>query len=287
MKVVYQRIVSDEGSSFVFLDKKARYFRGAYHFHPEYEITMITAGRGMRVVGDSLAEFAPGDLVLLGSNLPHQYMSDATGPAGARAFVIQFAREFLGRALTDTPELSAVARFLNDAARGFVFGAETARQAAAILKATRPRQGLARLLGLLELLRLLEAAPDKRPLCPAAYAPDVDTHESQRVNRALSHIHQNYDKPITLADLAAQMKVSRATCNRLFRKSVGQSCKSFLIKVRLSHACRMLLQTDRSIIDISGRCGFANLSNFNRQFKALKGESPRDFRKKSQDASSR
>src|SRR5581483_4015571 len=90
VKVVYQRIVSDEGSSFVFLDKKARHFRGAYHFHPEYEITMITAGRGMRVVGDSLAEFGPGDLVLMGSNLPHQYVSDSGEPAGARAFVIQF-----------------------------------------------------------------------------------------------------------------------------------------------------------------------------------------------------
>jgi AraC-like DNA-binding protein len=79
------------------------------------------------------------------------------------------------------------------------------------------------------------------------------------------------------------MKVSRATCNRLFRKSVGQSCKSFLIKVRISHASRMLLETDRNIIDISWRCGFSNLSNFNRQFKALKGASPRQFRRKSRE----
>lgn len=280
MKVIFQKVISQEGSSFATTDKKARLFRGSYHFHPEYEITLITEGTGVRLVGDNISEFAPGDLVLLGSNLPHQFMSDARAkPARARAFVIHFLDTSLGQGLEQLPEMNSVAQLLEASATGLVFDQTVANEVQQIMKRLFRREGLPRLICLLELLNVLAAAKDRRAICSVGYERNINAHESQKINRALKLIHEKFDQPLALLDVARSLNVSRATCKRLFRKSLGKSFKEFLIEVRISHVAKLLLETDRTVLDIATQCGFANLSNFNRQFRELKSQTPREFRR--------
>jgi AraC-like DNA-binding protein len=280
VKVIFQKIVSEEGSSFALLDRRARQFRGSYHFHPEHEITLIIEGMGGRLVGDHIGNFAPGDLVLLGANLPHQFVSEArTKPPRARAFVIQFSEGLLGRALGQLPELGGVARLLDSSARGLTFGRVTSQAAQQIMQRLFRREGLLRFVCLLELLHVLATAKDKRAISSASYQPNAAAHENQKINRALKFIRERLEQPLTLSEMADFLNVSRATCNRLFRKSLGKSFKKFLIEMRISHSSKLLLATDCTVLDIANQCGFVNLSNFNRHFKRLKRRTPKEFRR--------
>ena len=280
MKIVYEKIVPGPGNSFAILDKRAAAFDGRFHFHPEVEITLIESSSGRRVVGDSIEPFASGDLVLLGENLPHQYVSDpAAREVLAVAKVIQFRSDFLGGdAWLELPEFRRVAQMLQRATRGLRFGASTTADAAQLIRHLFVASEVKRLALLLELLDVLARDSSAAPIASAGYLSKINTREGDAIDSALEYLNTNYTEPITLEDLSRHLHVSPATCNRLLQKSIGRSFKTALIEIRVSHACRLLLESDQPILDIAYASGFANLSNFNRRFKELKGRSPREYR---------
>ena len=278
MKISFEKVISDSGSSFAVREKRERGFKGIYHFHPEIELTRILQGAGVRLVGDDLSPSREGDLVLIGANLPHRYTSDSGGDLWSRARVIQFAEDSLGGGVLHAPECVEIARMLEKASRGLCFREETVLNADRFLQRIFSTDGFDRLASLLELLHVLAISGQGNPVSSAGYISNLNTFESDKVNLALDHIHQHMQEPLTMDQMAACLKVSPATCNRLFRKSLGKPFKAFLLEVRISHACKLLLETDATIISIAHDCGFSNLSNFNRQFKAHKGKPPREFR---------
>ena len=279
MKIVFEKIVRKAGSSFAILEKRAAVFDGRYHFHPEIEITLIENGSGRRVVGDSIEPFAPGDLVLLGANLPHQYVSDPAndGDRPAVAKVIQFPGDILGDALQRLPEFKGVAALLQQSTRGLKFAGEIdePRQLIAELFAA---SGSKRLLLLLELLDALSRHSVAAPIASSGYLSRISSREGDTIDNALRYLNRSFAEPVTLKELCRYLHVSPATCNRLFQKSIGRSFKTALIELRISHACRMLLETDQSVLDVAYASGFTNLSNFNRRFKETKGCTPREYR---------
>lgn len=280
MKIVFEKIVPKAGSSFAILDKRAPAFDGRFHFHPEIEVTLIESSAGRRVVGDSIEPFGPGDLVLLGENLPHQYISDPTSrdvPAVAK--VIQFRSDFLGEAWLGLPEFRHVAAMLDErAARGLTFDAETTGRASQLIEHLFAAADVKRLTLLLELLDVLARDARAAPIASAGYLSKINTREGDAIDRALEYLNTNYTEAIALEDLSRHLHVSPATCNRLLQKSIGRSFKTALIEIRISHACRLLLETDQSIVQVAYASGFTNLSNFNRRFKELKGHSPKAYR---------
>ena len=98
-----------------------------WHFHPEYEIHLIVATTGKMFVGDHISSFAPGNLVLLGPNLPHNWVSDV--PEGEtveqRNLVLQFGQEFVAHCMESFPEWRQVEGLLTASRRGVLFGAQT------------------------------------------------------------------------------------------------------------------------------------------------------------------
>jgi AraC-like DNA-binding protein len=283
MKVVYEKVVPPADGSFAIVDKRARAFDGKYHFHPEIEITLIERGVGRRVVGDNIDAFARGDLVLLGSNLPHQYVTEPQSPPQpdtpvAAAKVIQFRPDLFHDALLRLPEFARVAAMLKRAARGLCFGDETAERSRQIIVRLFAARGSQRLLLLLELLDTLSLDARAAPIASAGYSTNITPREGDLTDRALQYLGRRYAEPVTLAHLCDHLHVAPATCTRLLRKSVGRSFKTLLHEIRISHACRMLLETSRPISDAAYASGFQNLSNFNRHFKKLKGCTPRGYR---------
>jgi AraC-like DNA-binding protein len=279
MRIVFEKIVPDAGKSFAILDKRAPAFDGRFHFHPEVELTLIESSSGRRVVGDSIEPFLPGDLVLLGENLPHQYVSDPTSDAApAVAKVIQFRTDFLGDAWLDLSEFRRVSSMLKQASRGLKFSADTTSEAAHLIAHLFAASDVKRLTLLLELLDVLSRDGRAAPIASAGYLSKINTREGDAIDRALEYLNTNYTEPITLEDLSSHLHVSPATCNRLLQKSIGRSFKTALIEIRISHACRLLLESDQSIVQVAFASGFTNLSNFNRRFKELKGHSPKAYR---------
>jgi len=278
MKIVLERIVPKDDSSFAILDKRAPRFDGRFHFHPEFEITLIESSSGRRVVGDSIERFTPGDLVLLGENLPHQYASDSTSRQKlARAKVIQFRREGLGEVFR-LAEFKQVAYLLERSNRGLRFSQHTTEAARPIIAQMFDAAGLNRWLSLLELLHVLSGDGGVAPIASAGYSSNLNSREGAKIDKALRYLNQTYHEPVTARDICGHLHVSPATCNRLFQKSVGRSFKTALIEMRISHACRLLLESERPIVDIAYASGFTNLSNFNRRFKEMKGQTPRAYR---------
>jgi len=281
MKIVFEKIVPAAGSSFAILDKRAPAFDGRFHFHPELEITLIESSSGRRVVGDSVESFEPGDLVLLGENLPHQYVSNTTStsePDAARAKVIQFRRNVLGEAWLEVPEFNRIDSLLSRATRGLKFSPLTTEPARQLIARLFTASETMRLILLLELLDVVSQDGAAALIASPGYVSKINVREGDAIDSALQFLNSNFEQPVTLDELARYLHVSPATCNRLLQKSIGRSFKTALIEIRISHACRLLLETNQSILQIAYASGFTNLSNFNRRFKEMKGISPKAYR---------
>ena len=277
-KASYEKVETSPGRSFAFRTFDLPAFDSPWHFHPEFELTLVTGGTGRRFVADHIAEYGPGDLVLLGPDLPHFWYTESSGEDRSKSLVVQFLPGFLGAGFLDLPEMDAINGLLANASRGLRFTGRTQERAAAILTkmATRSPQG--QLLGLLQALDVLSRSLDVEILATEGFAPTLDTRTEERINRCQSYIFEHLDEPFRLDDVAAHMSMSPSAFSRYFKRTMGKTFSHFVNELRVGKACRTLLETDRPIADIAYKSGFNNLSNFNRRFKELRGVSPRRFR---------
>lgn len=251
-----------------------------WHFHPEYEIHHVVATQGHYFVGDYIGNFEPGNLVLTGPNLPHNWVShlapDASVPLRCR--VLQFSAEFIADAMALLPELSACQNMLEASRRGVLFSAATADLAAPMLAELVTAQGIRRIEVFLGLLGVLSRA-EATTLTSTNYLPDPSGFMSTGINEALAYINANLTEPFTEGDLAAIAGLSPSAFSRSFRRHTGQALVKYVNRLRINLACQLLMGKDEmKITDVCFSSGFNNISNFNRQFQAQKGMTPSRFR---------
>ena len=274
----FEKVEPSPGRSFAYREFDLPAFDSPWHFHPEYELTLVTSGAGRRFVGDHIAEFRPGDLVLLGPGLPHFWHSEAPAEERSQSLVIQFLPGFLGDGFLQLPELDAVKGLLAHASRGLHFKGRTQARASEILKTMATRSPQGQLFGLLEALDVLSRSLDVEVLATEGFAPALDTRTEGRINRCQSYIFEHLDEQIRLNDVAVHMNMSPSAFSRFFKRTIGKTFSRFVNELRVGMACRTLMESDRPIAEIAFRSGFNNLSNFNRRFRELRGMSPRRFR---------
>ncbi|GAA4439929.1 AraC family transcriptional regulator [Ravibacter arvi] len=256
-------------------------FPGLWHYHPEFELTLILKGAGTRFVGDHVESFEAGDLVLIGKNLAHTWRSD-TAPDGlpggpAEALVTHFREEFLGSAFFDIPEMLAVRGLLNRSARGLkVTGAVRARLTAE-LKLLQDFSGAAKLLKLLHLLVLLSESDELTTLASEGFCQGTSDSDSDRINKVYAYIMNNFQQQIRLADVAEMAHMSPTAFSRYFTQRTRKPFSQFLIEKKVGYACRLLMSARFSILQICYECGFQNVSSFNKQFKKITGVTPRQY----------
>lgn len=267
-------------ASFVAFERTDARFDFHWHYHPEFELTYIVDSQGQRLVGDHVARYRPGDLVFLGANLPHTWASE--GPArrhGHRAIVVQFRAEVVPSALRALSEFQAVAELLGRANRGLHFSAAAASGITRDLRRLLTLRGLPAWTTLLGLLERLAAAP-ARPLASLRFTPELPLTQQACLQRALAHVETRGDSPLSLGAVARAAGVSPATLARLFRRMLGRSFVDYVTELRIGRVCRQLMDTELGVAEIAYACGFNNLANFNRRFRALKGTTPSAFRRR-------
>jgi len=255
-----------------------------WHFHPEYEIHLITATSGRAFVGDHIGTFRPGNLVLTGPNLPHNWISDV--PAGTevsqRCLVLQFTAAFACGLTALMPEIAFLDGLLAEASRGVEFMPATGDAARPIMDELLAAAGGRRLELLFALLGLLQADRGRRPLASAGYraipAGTPGNTMDQPLNHVLAHISRNLGNDLRESDLAALSGYSRSAFCRAFQRHTGMGFVAYVNSLRIARACELLIGVERRIVDICFEVGFGNLSNFNRQFLAQKSMSPSAFR---------
>jgi len=250
-----------------------------WHFHPEIEFALVRKNAGYRVVGDHVTNLQAGDLVLIGSGLPHVFYHDKDTGA-ADALIIQFNANFAGESLFQHPDFQPIQRLFKRAARGLKIGGALRVEIAQQLE-TLPSLGpLRRIAKLLEILDNLAAAKGLVPLCAPSYVAPLDLRDQDRVGRVMQFIHARIRKTIKRSDVAEVAALSEGAFSRFFRKCTGRTLPMYLNEIRLGRAARLLLDTDLRVSDVASESGFTNLSNFNRRFFAWKQMTPVVFRGK-------
>ncbi|TPW30338.1 helix-turn-helix domain-containing protein [Pararhizobium mangrovi] len=269
------------GESFTAWAHGYPYHTVRWHFHPEYELHLVTETTGRYFIGDFIGEFQPGNLVLTGPNLPHNWVSMV--PEGTsvkrRCVVLQFTERFIDSTIRVLPELAAFEMLLAESRHGVLFTPETAKKVQPIFLELLEAQGTRRIMLFMTLVDVLARSSGRELLASSNYLPDPSGFMSAATNRALAYIRENLTEPFTEADLAEIAGMSRSAFSRSFRRHTGFSLVRYVNRLRINLACQLLMNgEDRPITEICYAVGFNNLSNFNRQFLAQKGMPPSRFR---------
>ena len=258
-----------------------------WNYHPEYELHLIRKGTGKFIVGDHIGTFEAGHLALVGSGLPHDWVSDLE-PGEVlqrRDALIQFDGKWVEQAASILPEMAEVKPLLEQSSRGIEFLGRSARAAAASLEAMGTSTGLQRLHHLFDVLAILSRAPqeERRYLADEWFRPQLDGQAAAVVDIVLEYVFSNHAGSVRMSEAAALVGMSEPTFSKYFKRATGQNFSDLVRKLRLAHARRLLERSDKSISDVCYEVGFTNLSNFNRHFRNDAGETPRDYRQRVQN----
>ncbi|TWT74526.1 Transposon Tn10 TetD protein [Posidoniimonas polymericola] len=285
MKPAFEKLISPEGCSIRCSQGLAvKKSENRWHYHPEIELTLIERGTGTRLVGDHVESYGVGDMVLLGSNLPHHWAvveprkQDYTIH---RAMVVQFSPSLFSEAFVAVPEMQPVGELLDRAKRGIRITGKARRNVARMMTEMRDQTASDRFISLLRCLFYVASIEETTLLASESYSPVWRTKAESRLNDILTYIHVNLADPdLTQNELADLAGMTPSAFSRFFRKATQRTVISYINEKRISLACRMLLERERSVLDISLEVGYDTVSYFNRRFRQVKGMTPREFRER-------
>lgn len=248
-----------------------------WHYHVEMELTLFTAGEGTRFVGDDIAPFTSGDLVLLGEKLPHYWHTHGASSGISVQWSFPKTHSFWA-----FPENLALASLFKSAARGLRYTGSTAAALAARLHEIAGTGGTDQLGLLLRTFALLADSPerDRRLLSARAFSLPTASAHQQAIAEAVRHLLANFREPIRLDELLQITAMSKPTFSRQFKKHSGKTFSDFVTHLRLQAAGRELFESDGSILEIAFACGFAQVSFFNRIFRRVLRCTPTQYRTK-------
>ncbi len=253
------------------------YFEFYWHFHPEYELTLILNGKGNRIVGNNMESFESGDFVLLGPNLSHVWVSDEKEVGPCEALVIQFPEAFLENLLR-FPEWNGLHHLQGKAGKGLSYANLSENECKQLRDKMKDLVESNLLSSLIELLCQL-CTKEGISLSTDAFSSQKPLKDSTRLHAVLQFIQMHYLQPVTLKNVAAWIHLSESAFSKFFRREMGKPYTSYLNELRIAHASRLLIETDHSISSIAHASGFENLSYFNRVFLQQKNITPKAFRK--------
>ena len=277
-KPTFELIPQPQTESFAVREFLLPRFTSPWHLHPEIELTLILSGCGTRFVGDSVVAFRPGDLALIGSNVPHYWRCADHLKTKAHSVVIQFREDCLGVEFFHRPEMSEVLSLLNKAKRGITFPAEARKDASEGMKALLKLTGAARVSAFVSILACLARARKGTLLSGDSFLTSADFPGHDHIHRACRYVFENLVTPITLRQAAKAAALTPEALCRLFKRSTGHTFFDFVNNARIGHACVQLIETDNTICEIAFASGFNTLANFNRRFRERKHTTPRAFR---------
>jgi len=285
MKAVEYRLPQEIDKSFIVFEQKGSYFPYPWHYHPEYELVLITKSTGRRMVGDHIGYFQDGDLVFMGPVLPHVWVNDkeyVTGQVNspAEAIVIQFVEDFLGDFFLKIPEIEVFKKFLKMSKRGIAIKGKAREKINDLMSQMLFQNGLQRLSTLFTIFDILSNCSEYELLASPNYEQSVQlTNCSDRFSKITEYIMNNFTNDITLPEIAAVANMGiTAFCN-FFKQHHKITFVEYLNIVKIGHACKLLSEKDENVVGAAYHSGYNTLANFNRQFKKIKNMTPSEYRK--------
>jgi AraC-like DNA-binding protein len=275
-----EHVRADHGSSFRVWESRLPRFPFNWHHHRDLELTWISRGRGMRLVGDAVEAFCDGDLCLIGPDLPHTWYSSGPELGPVSAWIAQFPPELFD-GLASRPELRPLRALLTRAQRGVRIEGVARERAAAEMRelATLSPASPRRLAQLMRLLAgLAERLGDCRVLSRSEVAEQPSALARKRIAAAVAYAETHWRGRLSQRHAARLVGLSPSAFAQVFRRWTGRTFTGYVGELRLGGVSRALSGTTRPIAEIAFACGFGNLANFNRRFRAAHGMSPRAYR---------
>ena len=282
MKAEYRSISPSPGSSFKTTLFEGKEFIASWHFHPQYELTYILGSSGIRYVGDNMGNFEYGDLVLVGSNLPHCWKTIGEQKEEVRCIIVQWDEKMLEDWL-EKKEFQHIKQLLALASRGIRFDFETALKVENRLLALVDLLPFERLLSFLQILQELAVNANHHFLAGEGFTTNLTIKESERVNLIYNYVKEYYNQQISLDDVSKKIAMNKESFCRFFKKTFRKSFFEFINEYKISIATKMLINTDLTASEIGYEVGYNNLSFFNRQFNKFVKMSPSKYRKMYRD----
>jgi len=268
-------------SSFIYINWECNYFDKAWHFHKEYELVLIDKTEGTRFIGDQVSLIKESDLVLIGPNIPHLYRNTEnyyqTNGLIAKSSFIHFTDDFLGDPFFDLPEMKLVRRLLDKSALALEINGKSNTYVKARLQEMNSESPARRLLKLLDILIFLSTSKDLTPVLSSAFTAN-NSNDTDKIDTVFQFILKNYKNEIYIEEIAEKLNMSIASFSRYFKHHTRKTFSNYVTEIRISHACRLLMEGNFSISEICYQSGFENLSNFYRHFKKHTGLIPKDYR---------
>ena len=286
MKPRFEKINKPEDQSFYLEEVIKPYFTDLWHFHPEIEILYVREGSGSKYVGDSINSFYPGDIVIIGSDTPHVHVCNSDylsieNKLRSSAICIQFMENIFGKSLPDIPELYKINEFLNESKRGIQFVNKTRDVLIKHIEGLLYLKGMQRLIGLLTILDIMSTSNDIKYLSSPDYKPMIiNSEDKYRMETIFRYVIQKYPNKIFLEEIASLVNLTPHSFCRYFKSRTTKVFSSFVNEVRIGNSCKMLIENKYTISQVCFKSGFNYLSNFNRQFKKIKGITPSEFQYK-------
>lgn len=272
-------ITPSYGSSFSFTKYEASTNAKSHvwHYHPEIELVYIKGGSGKRQIGSHISYFTDGDLILIGSNLPHcGFTNNQTG--NLSEIVVQLKPDFLGESFFDIPEMSGVKSLLQQAKAGIAFSGESKHKIGALMDQMHEASSFERLLMLCEVLNNMSLSKEYQVLNASGMSLELQVQDNDRINVVFNYVKDHFQEPIALEEVAELVSMTIPSFCRYFKKITNKTFTTFVNEYRIVHASKLLAEKPISINEVCFESGFNNFSHFNKSFKAYTGKSASQYR---------
>ncbi len=282
MKPALEHLPRERNQSFVVKDFDYSFYPTPWHYHPEYEIVLVTESTGKRIIGDHLSHFRPGNLAFIGPNLPHHYRNDDKylepgSSLRARSIVIHFTETSLGEDFMVLPESRRIGKLFERAVGGLDVGGATQRKVSRKLHDILQLSGMRRWLCLVDILQDLAESKSLTPITRSSFVGH-NPKESSRLSEVFDWIHAHFGNDIRLREAAAIAGMQENAFSRFFALRTRKTFSGFVQELRLQKAARLLEENELPVTELCYECGYNNVSNFNRQFLQHFGVSPLKYR---------
>jgi len=279
LEAKFEKVHESTNSSFKAFLYEKEHFDAPWHFHPEYELTYIEKGNGIRYIGNNIQNFEEGDFILLGSNIPHAWKNTNPDIKSVKSIVFQFNDTLLGDGWIKKNEFKNIKSLLDKSSRGIKFNFSSSKEILKKLKSILHQPPLQKLFNFLQLLESLSFVNQKEFLIQEGFSPILNNKTNHRINNVYNYVHSNYDKKIKLSQVSSKVAMSDEAFCRFFKKSLNKSFFTFLNEYRIQMACKELIETHKPVNQIAYACGYETLPFFYRQFQKFKNCSPLNYKK--------
>ncbi len=285
MHAVLEKVTISSKQSFALKEEILPYIKIGWHFHPEYELTLFTESTGKRFTGDHIDTFGPGDLLLIGPNLPHYMRNDEIYYQGhdelrIRAIVVHFGEDFLGKGFFEVPEMIPIKKLLQKSVRGIQIYGNTQRAIAPKMEKLLALEGYRRLRCLLDILFDIAHSKDQKVLASLGFRNNFSKDDTERVDIVYNYVLQHFSENIALSEVASLINMNTSAFCKFFKKRTSKTFSQALNEIRVGHACKLFMKEGLSVSEVCFRSGYNNLSYFNRKFKAITKYSPLEYRRR-------